>query len=197
MFNYVAKIFLICVLIFSNPILMDKCSLKSINNLLEAKVKCNVTKNEDCSIQSIDNLEKLFQYHFGKPEDSLRIYEVPNLRQDYEVVDLISNKTPSYCDYETLGDEFCSSDNENIKRSDRYPFERVEIQCNCSNCNTGIDYIRLSCIQVKKHYPVLIRGDCNLVSREYEWRPGLERVSIACVCARRPGITHRKFKSND
>jgi hypothetical protein len=199
MVNFLLKVLLLSVLLNSNPILMDeKCTIQTIDTLFKSKVKCDLDPIENCSIQSIEYLEKLFQYHFGKVEDTLRVYEVPNLRQDYEIVDSISNEMPPFCEYESLANELCPSNDKIITRNNLYPFLRNEVQCNCFNCDIVTNYdVRLSCRSIKKHYPVLIRGECNSITKNYEWRPGLERVSIACVCGRSPGLTLRKFKDND
>ena len=81
----------------------------------------------------------------------------------------------------------CSWHNIFTYREHHYPHILMQAICNCPKCdsvNRKINDFEFSCQPLKKIFPALTRGKCNLNNKIYEWKPALEYVSIACMCMR-------------
>ena len=73
-----------------------------------------------------------------------------------------------------------------VEREDRFPFKRVNAQCNCEECQAKTIYDsndkRLSSCQPQYTLmPVLFRE--SIVKNKEKWIFKLEEISVSCVCS--------------
>ena len=75
-----------------------------------------------------------------------------------------------------------------MRRSDRFPAFRTQVQCTCERCtaygkNEFLPKQNFGCKPVSKPMPVLVQDECDKETGYYNWKPSTEQVSVACVCA--------------
>jgi hypothetical protein len=78
----------------------------------------------------------------------------------------------------------CPWHNHVTVREDRYPFLLSNARCNCADCiEKHSEDTRYRCEEVIRKTPGLKRSPV-CVKGKFEWKPIMENVSVACVCAK-------------
>lgn len=157
----------------------------------------NTTQNlSECQYPSQNELDLLLAQsyiNYFQQEQKL-LFEAPlttmKIDNFYKFTELEATSDINDTDCQLFGDRILTSQRSicpyrynKSKRSNRYPFYLLKVECTCKKC----DRFRTDkkCIPITQPKPFLIRGDCR--NGVYEFKDGgLESIPVTCVCVENP-----------
>ena len=185
-----------------HSLVFNSTNVKSLKKSLRKRS----TDSSHCESPDQEYLEGLlseYQIHYRKFEETILKSKLdPTQHQSVTTSSNSFSSETSNTNNRLIDQSQCNPDDRNMTnlnqqslcpwryiisvRMDRYPSYRTEVKCTCDSCTTK-DRKALSkniygCVPVLRPQPVLLRSECG-PDGYYEWKPSLDEVNVACVCA--------------